>query len=50
MQSETGPKSRARGYFIFWLLGIAVGAAAASWAVPRLMRCFSGQRDAPWSL
>ena len=50
MQSETRPKSRTRGYFIFWLLGIAVGAAAAAWAVPHLMRCCSHRDDAPWNL
>jgi len=48
MQSETVHKSRTRGYFIFWLLGIAVGIAAATWAAPRLMRCLKD--GTPWDI
>jgi hypothetical protein len=49
MQSETGHKRRPQRYFIFWLLGIAVGAAAAAWALPRLIRGCSDQDDIPWN-
>jgi hypothetical protein len=48
MQSETGQKKRNRGSVIFWLLGIAVGVAAASWAAPHLTRCLKD--GASWDI
>jgi hypothetical protein len=49
MQSTADHKKHSRGSFIFWLLGIAVGAVAATWLAPRLMRCCTDRSDTPWS-
>jgi hypothetical protein len=49
MQSAAGHTKHGRGFFIFWLLGIAVGAVAAAWLAPRLMSCCTDRSDTPWS-
>lgn len=47
MQSDANRKNHPRGHVVFWLLGLALGVAAATWAAPRLKRCCAGPGASP---